>query len=102
MVAYLQVYSCVLRSVIRSHQSSTPTSLFAHAQYLPAQVRPITDRNTHPAAAATARKKKERNSALLMNDWRYFKAAYACIKANTPGKETGKNQVRTQVKLYRT
>ena len=76
-------------------------------QYVPAQVRPITDRNTNPAAAATARKKKERNSALLMNDWRYFKAAYACIKANTPekyrsksGQNTGETLPRAKLRLW--
>ena len=40
------------------------------------------------AARETAAKKKALNSDLVSTDWTYFKAAYACIKANTPTKRT--------------
>ena len=44
---------------------------------VPAHVSPTTPRNTSPAAAAIASKKKLRNSDLVIKLWRYLRAAYA-------------------------
>ena len=46
-------------------------------KYVPAQVSPTTPRNTSPAAAAIARRKKLLNSDFVIKLCRYLRAAYA-------------------------
>jgi hypothetical protein len=51
----------------------------------PSQVRPTTVRKTRPAAIEAAKKKKTLNSDLVRKFCRYFRAATACSRTNTPG-----------------